>query len=146
MGYLAPECVTAGKASKESDVNSFGVVALEIGCGRRSVERNAEPSKVSLVEWVWELYGNGEVLEAADMKLGTDFDEEQMKCLMAVGLWCCHPDPSFRPSIKHVVNVLNFEAPLPNLPSKLPKPMYFASSMNMSSFFYESSGTSSSTN
>ncbi|KAJ0011000.1 hypothetical protein Pint_33482 [Pistacia integerrima] len=29
MGYMAPECVTTGKASKESDVYSFGIVALE---------------------------------------------------------------------------------------------------------------------
>ena len=146
MGYMAPECVTTGQASKESDVYSFGVVALEICCGRRPVERNAEPSKVSLVEWVWDSYGKGQVLEAADMRLNKEFDEDQMECLMVVGLWCCHPDPSFRPSIKQVVSALDFEAPLPNLPSKLPKPTYFAPSMNMNSSFYKSSGTSGSTN
>ncbi|RWR77344.1 L-type lectin-domain-containing protein [Cinnamomum micranthum f. kanehirae] len=63
MGYLAPECVTTGKASKESDVYSFGVVALEIACGRRPVERKAEASKVMMVEWVWELYGRGLLLD-----------------------------------------------------------------------------------
>ncbi|EXB54101.1 L-type lectin-domain containing receptor kinase IX.1 [Morus notabilis] len=146
MGYMAPECVTTGKASKESDVYSFGVVALEICCGRRPVERNAEPSKVSLVEWAWNLYGKGQVLEAADTRLNLEFDEEQMECLMVVGLWCCHPEPSFRPSIKQVVNVLNFEAPLPNLPPNLPRPMYFAPSTDMNSSFYSSSGTTSSTN
>lgn len=31
VGYMAPECVMNGKASKESDVYSFGIVALEIG-------------------------------------------------------------------------------------------------------------------
>ena len=68
MGYMAPECVTTEKASKESDVYSFGVVMLEICCGgRRTVERNVELSKVNLVEWVWNLYGEGHVLEAADM-------------------------------------------------------------------------------
>ncbi|RVW57308.1 L-type lectin-domain containing receptor kinase IX.1 [Vitis vinifera] len=66
MGYLAPECVTTGKASKESDVYSFGVVALEITCGRRPVEPRAEPSKTRLVEWVWNLYGKGQLFEAAD--------------------------------------------------------------------------------
>ena len=34
MGYLAPECLTIGKASKDYDVYSFGVVCLEIACGR----------------------------------------------------------------------------------------------------------------
>ncbi|PON98508.1 Serine/threonine protein kinase [Trema orientale] len=145
MGYMAPECITTGRASKESDVYSFGVVALEICCGRRPVERNAEPSKVSLVEWVWDLYGKGQVLEAADKRLSMEFDERQMESLLVVGLWCCHPDPSFRPSIKQVVSILNFEAPLPNLPSKLPKPMYFVPSLNIYSASYSSPDTTSST-
>nr|GMC59689.1 L-type lectin-domain containing receptor kinase IX.1-like [Ipomoea batatas] len=139
MGYLAPECVTTGKASKESDVYSFGVVALEIACGRRPVEPKAEAGKVRLVEWVWDLYGEGKVLEGADKVLNMEFDEKEMECLMVVGLWCCHPDHTLRPSIKQVINALNFEAPLPKLPAKLPVAMYFAPPMSMCRFSYTSS-------
>ncbi|PIA51936.1 hypothetical protein AQUCO_01000066v1, partial [Aquilegia coerulea] len=135
MGYLAPECVTTGKASKESDVYSFGIVSLEIACGRRPVELN----KANLVQWVWELYGRGKLLEAVDERLSTDFDEKQIECLMIVGLWCAHPDYNNRPSIRQVINVLNFESPLPNLPSKLPTPIYYAPPMQLCKFFYESS-------
>ncbi|KAM1057570.1 hypothetical protein ACFX2I_030813 [Malus domestica] len=39
-----------------------------------------------MVEWVWELYGEGKVLEAADPKLCRGFDAKQMECLMIVGL------------------------------------------------------------
>ncbi|RWV92317.1 hypothetical protein GW17_00045322 [Ensete ventricosum] len=124
MGYLAPECVTTGKASKESDVYSFGIVALEIACGRRPVESMEQKGKVRLVEWVWELYGRGRVLEAADGKLDGEFEEKQMACLMVVGLWCAHPDCTMRPSIKQAINVLNFETPCPDLPPKMPVPMY----------------------
>ncbi|OVA20888.1 Protein kinase domain [Macleaya cordata] len=35
-----------------------------------------------------------------------------------------------RPSIRQVINVLNFESPLPNLPSKLPTPVYFVPLMH----------------
>ncbi|KAJ0039927.1 hypothetical protein Pint_27748 [Pistacia integerrima] len=144
MGYLAPECVTTGKASKESDVYSFGVVALEITCGRRPVEPREEPSKVRLVEWVWDLYGKGQLLEAADKRLMRDFDERQMECLMIIGLWCCHPDYTLRPSIRQVINVLNFQAPLPSLPAKLPVPMYYAPPMDLCKFTYTSSGVTQS--
>lgn len=144
MGYLAPECVTTGKASKESDVYSFGVVALEVACGRKPVEPRQEPSKVRLVEWVWDLYGKGQLLEAADGRLSKEFDERQMECLMIVGLWCCHPDFTNRPSIRQVINVLNFEAPLPSLPSKLPVPMYYAPPINILKFTYTSSGVTES--
>ncbi|KAK1301045.1 L-type lectin-domain containing receptor kinase IX.1 [Acorus calamus] len=41
-GYLAPELYSTGKASKQSDVFSFGVVALEIACGRKVIDLTAE--------------------------------------------------------------------------------------------------------
>ncbi|CAI8605963.1 unnamed protein product [Vicia faba] len=34
-GYLAPEYINGGRASKESDMYSFGIVALELATGRR---------------------------------------------------------------------------------------------------------------
>ncbi|THU68359.1 hypothetical protein C4D60_Mb08t03080 [Musa balbisiana] len=145
MGYLAPECVTTGKASKESDVYSFGILALEIACGRRPVQLMEQASKVRLVEWVWELYGRRRLLEAADEKLGGVFDEKQMECLMVVGLWCAHPDYDRRPSIKQVINVLNLEAPLPELPPSMPVPMYYAPPIEAYRLSYASSvsGTTS---
>ncbi|KAA8545680.1 hypothetical protein F0562_020869 [Nyssa sinensis] len=134
MGYMAPECVImTSKASKESDVFSFGVVALEIACGRKAVEPRAEESKVSLVSWVWDLYGRGRLLEAADETLNGEFDKEEMICLMTVGLWCAHPDHNLRPTIRQAIQVLNFEVPLPSLPSQMPVPMYFAPAATLSS-------------
>ncbi|TYH33397.1 hypothetical protein ES332_D13G056200v1 [Gossypium tomentosum] len=111
MGYMAPECVSSGKVSKESDVYSFGIVALEIACGRRSIEPEYEESKASLVAWVWDSYGNQRLLDVVDQKLCMVFDDKQIECLLIVGLWCVHPDPSSRPSIRQAIQVLNFEAP-----------------------------------
>ncbi|KAK1293154.1 L-type lectin-domain containing receptor kinase IX.1 [Acorus calamus] len=144
MGYLAPECVTTGKASKESDVYSFGVVALEIACGRRSVEPKAGEGKVGLVEYVWGLYGRREMFEAVDERLDKEFDEAQMERLMVVGLWCAHPDYNLRPTIRQAINVLNFEAALPVLPSKLPVPTYYAPPIDFNGFSYTTSGVTSS--
>ncbi|XP_034681004.1 L-type lectin-domain containing receptor kinase IX.1-like [Vitis riparia] len=132
VGYMAPEYILTGKASKELDVYSFGVVALEICSGRRCVEPNAQEDQIRLVEWVWDLYGVGKLPEAADPRLAADFDEEQMARLMVVGLWCAHPDCSLRPSIRQAINVLNSEASLPALPSKMPVPMYYAPPENNS--------------
>ncbi|GKB23979.1 L-type lectin-domain containing receptor kinase IX.1 [Tanacetum coccineum] len=110
MGYMAPECVVTGKATKESDIFSFGVVALEIACGRKPIEYKAQENQIWLLEWVWELYGAGTLLEAADQRLGSDFEEEEMKHLMIVGLWCVHPDSELRPTRGQVIQVLNSEA------------------------------------
>ncbi|XVF67321.1 hypothetical protein PTKIN_Ptkin10aG0111600 [Pterospermum kingtungense] len=124
MGYMAPECVSSGKFNKESDVYSFGIVALEIACGRRSIEPKYEESRASLVSWVWDSYGNQSLLYVADEKLNGDFDAKQMECLLIVGLWCVHPDPNVRPSIRQAIQVLNFESPLPRLPDTRPTPSY----------------------
>ncbi|KAL8209545.1 hypothetical protein R6Q57_006277 [Mikania cordata] len=126
MGYMAPECVVTGKASKESDVYSFGVVALEIASGRKSIVHMGEETQIRLVEWVWELYGTKTLVEGVDPRLGSDFVEEELKQLMIVGLWCAHPDPNLRPSMRQAIQVLNFEASLPTLPSKMPVATYTA--------------------
>jgi serine/threonine protein kinase len=130
MGYMAPEYVTTGKASKESDVYSFGIVALEIACGRKPIKINALEDQVVMVEWVRKLYGIGKVLEAADPRLGGDFDEPQMERLMIVGLWCSHPNRNLRPSVREAIHVLNFEAPLPILPSNMPGTTHLAPVVN----------------
>ncbi|KAL3741639.1 hypothetical protein ACJRO7_017148 [Eucalyptus globulus] len=147
MGYMAPECVYTGKASKESDIYSFGVVLLEIACGRKVIEPRANEGQVRLVDWVWELYGTGRLLDAADSKLGTDFVEKQLECLMVVGLWCAHPDHTTRPSIRDASNVVNFNALLPVLPSKLPVPTYLAplSTLSTESIVSSHNTTTSST-
>ncbi|KAL1819045.1 hypothetical protein ACET3Z_013914 [Daucus carota] len=125
FGYLAPEYVRTGRASKESDVYSFGVVILEIVTGRRSVNVLQDgKSEMGLVEWIWNLYGSGELLLAVDGRLNKEFDASQVECLMIVGLWCAHPDQNFRPSIRQAIQVLNFEAAMPTLPSKMPVPIY----------------------
>ncbi|KAG0470870.1 hypothetical protein HPP92_017570 [Vanilla planifolia] len=142
MGYLAPEIVLSGKASKESDVYSFGIVLLEVACGRRPVESNEPAKKVVLVPWVWKLYGSGDLLSAADERLNSEFVEGEMISVLTVGLWCAHPEASLRPTIRQALAVLNLEAPLPQLPSKMPVPMYYAPPpTEFSTFTYTSSTT-----
>nr|XP_051215270.1 L-type lectin-domain containing receptor kinase IX.1-like isoform X2 [Lolium perenne] len=127
MGYMDPEYAATGRASTPSDVYSFGIVLLEICCGRRPRLPRDESIKSSLLEWVWDLYSREETLEAADKRLDGDFDDTQIQRVLVVGLWCAHPDRSARPSIKQALAVLQFEAPLPPLPPTMPVPTYTTS-------------------
>nr|XP_043617763.1 L-type lectin-domain containing receptor kinase IX.1-like [Erigeron canadensis] len=120
FGYMAPEIAMTGKASKETDVYSFGVVALELACGRKAIGYKAdEERQTTLVEWVWDLYWIGTLLEAIDPSLGSNYTEE-IERLVIVGLWCAHPHADLRPSMRQAIQVLNSEASLPILPS-MPK-------------------------
>ncbi|KAE8795218.1 L-type lectin-domain containing receptor kinase IX.1 [Hordeum vulgare] len=126
LGYMDPKCVFAGKASVESDIYSFGVVLLEMACGRTPAVAVDDDggAVIHLLQWVWESHGRGAILEAADARLDGKFDEKEMECVMVVGLWCGHPDPGLRPSIRQAVSVLRLEVPPPSLPGKMPVTTY----------------------
>jgi len=120
IGYLPPEATTRGKASRESDVFSFGVVALEIACGRKAIESNMKEEEIYLVDWVWKLHGMGDVLKASDPSLYGHFDEKEMEILVKVGLWCTHTDYLLRPTMRQAVQVLSFEVAVPTLTPRVP--------------------------
>lgn len=104
LGYLAPEMVKTGRVSEKTDVFGFGVLILEVMCGRRPMEEGKPP----LVEWVWQLMMNGELLNALDERLKGKggFDENEVENVMQLGLLCAYPDSQSRPSMRQVVNVL----------------------------------------
>ncbi|CAL4983387.1 unnamed protein product [Urochloa decumbens] len=126
-GYIDPECAVTFHATAMSDVYSFGVVLLEVACGRKPVAPEEDEGRVLLVRWVWELYGRGEILAAADARLlhgGGEVDEVEMERALVVGLWCAHPDSAARPSIRQAMGALQFEAPMPELPLEMPVATY----------------------
>ncbi|KAM7459492.1 hypothetical protein LguiA_036486 [Lonicera macranthoides] len=143
-GYLAPEVSYTGKATPESDVYSFGMVVLEVVCGRRS---NGFMEENSLVDFVWSLYENGELLKCVDQMLEGEFDEEQVRRTLMVGLACLHLDYTLRPRMRKIVQIfLNPEEPLMNLPKSRPRAIYvplFSSPISNSSNFGSNEATTS---
>ncbi|XP_047331977.1 L-type lectin-domain containing receptor kinase IX.1-like [Impatiens glandulifera] len=125
LGYMAPEYLRTGRASKESDVYSFGVVILEIVTGRRCRDAKLAESQMGLVEWVWDLYGKGKILDTIDKRMNQEFNGNEVECLVIVGLWCAHPDHTLRPTIKQATHVLHFDLSLPKLPPKMPTSIYY---------------------
>nr|XP_023921871.1 L-type lectin-domain containing receptor kinase IX.1-like [Quercus suber] len=129
-GYLAPEIGFIGKATPESDVYSFGMVVLEVVCGKRSKDIMDEHD---LVDYVWNLYGENRLLECVDQMLQGKFDEEQVKRTLIVGLACLHPDSMFRPKMRKLVNILmDPNEPLMNLPGNRPSGVYVVFPCNSS--------------
>lgn len=93
-----------------SDVYSFGMVLLEVACGRKPIMIKAEEDEVVLIDWVRGLYARGRVGEAADSRIQGQYEAEEMETTLKLGLACCHPDPMRRPNMHEIVSVLVGEA------------------------------------
>ncbi|XP_044492168.1 L-type lectin-domain containing receptor kinase IV.1-like [Mangifera indica] len=118
IGYLAPEHTRTGKATRSTDVFSFGTFLLEVVCGRRPIEpRPQSEDVVILVDWVFSYWCRGEILEARDPNLGTDFVTEDLELVLKLGLMCSHAEPTTRPSMRQVIQYLEKDVPLPELSS-----------------------------
>lgn len=119
-GYMAPESFLVGRATVETDIYAFGVLILEVACGRKPGNQSEQHSyNNSIVHWLWELRRKGRILDAADSRLG-GVSEKEMECVLILGLACCHPNPHLRPSMKTVLQVLSGEADPPVLPPERP--------------------------
>ncbi|KAI5084941.1 hypothetical protein GOP47_0001110 [Adiantum capillus-veneris] len=133
-GYVAPEVIYTGKATDKADVYSFGMLALEVACGRRVLDGSLSPQEMRLVDWIWLLNKSNKLMEALDPFLldhGNTGDESQAdadnvimretkwRCVLHMGLLCCHPFPENLPNMRQVTQALQDFTLLP-LPSSQP--------------------------
>ncbi|KAL9398729.1 hypothetical protein Peur_007690 [Populus x canadensis] len=112
LGYLAPEHARTGKATTSTDVFAFGAFVLEVASGRRPIQPNED---IILVDWVFIRWLGGEILEARDPNLGTEYIAEEMELVLKLGLMCSHSEPAARPSMRQVVQFLEEDVPLPDI-------------------------------
>ncbi|CAN0909550.1 L-type lectin-domain containing receptor kinase S.4 [Linum grandiflorum] len=110
-----PELTRTGKPTTSSDVFAFGALLLEVACGRRPIEPKALPEELILVDWVWDKWRSGCVLDVVDPKLKGEFDEVEVVVVVKLGLMCSNNSPEVRPSMRQVVRYLDGEVGLPEL-------------------------------
>ncbi|GMY08466.1 L-type lectin-domain containing receptor kinase S.4-like [Fagus crenata] len=113
LGYLAPELTRTGKPTTNSDVFAFGALLLEVVCGKRPINPKGLPEEIMLMDWVWDKWKLGTVLDVVDPSLEGKFDEVEAELVLKLGLMCLHDVLEARPSMKHVVRYLEREVPLP---------------------------------
>eukprot|EP01018_Ginkgo_biloba_P036657 Gb_17904 [translate_table: standard] len=108
-GYMAPEYAMQGQLSIKVDVYSFGVLLLEIVCGRKNMDSNLSPESQNLLGWAWKLYVEGHTVDAIDeVVIETFHHNEAIRCFH-VGLLCVQAVPAARPSMFTVFLMLSNE-------------------------------------
>ncbi|GKV25844.1 hypothetical protein SLEP1_g35227 [Rubroshorea leprosula] len=116
--YMAPEIFHTRKATVETDVYAFGVLILEVVCGRKPDNEHG------IVDWVWENYGMERIGDVVDVRLNGEFKKDEAECIVMLGLACCHPNPYERPLMSTALQVLTGEATAPVVPKEKPAFMW----------------------
>ncbi|XP_054796091.1 cysteine-rich receptor-like protein kinase 43 isoform X1 [Prosopis cineraria] len=109
LGYTAPEYAIHGQLSEKVDVYSYGVVILEIISGRRNNELNVNGAAEGefLLQQAWKLYKRGIHIELVDDTIDpNDYDVEEVKKIIEIGLLCTQGSVEIRPKMSEVVALL----------------------------------------
>ncbi|KAE9621308.1 hypothetical protein Lal_00023603 [Lupinus albus] len=110
LGYLAPEYAMLGKANESCDVFSFGILLLELACGRKPIEKVSSTVKRSIVDWALPLVCEKKFSELVDSKLNGEYVEEELKRVVFVAMICAQTQPEKRPTMLDVVELLKGES------------------------------------
>ncbi|XP_058219219.1 G-type lectin S-receptor-like serine/threonine-protein kinase At1g34300 [Rhododendron vialii] len=123
-GYLAPEWLANLPITSKSDVYGFGMVLLEIVSGRRNFEVSEETSREKFSIWAYREFEKGNLKGIVDKRL-TDFEMhmEQVVRAIQVSFWCIQEQPSQRPMMGKVVQMLEgvTEVEKPPVPKAVPE-------------------------
>ncbi|XP_031116047.1 PR5-like receptor kinase [Ipomoea triloba] len=116
IGYVAPELInrSIGAISHKADVYSFGMLLMEmLGLKKIPVTRQDESSQY-FPSWIYNDINKGKVIEMGEL----DEEEKRItKKMTIVGLWCIQTSPIPRPSMSRVVEMLEGDVELLQMPT-----------------------------
>lgn len=106
-GYLAPEWLSS-VITEKVDIYSFGVVMLEILCGRKVFDRSQPEEEDMYLLSIFKKKAEEDKLSDLVDKHSNDMQSngEEVVNMMKVAAWCLESDFAKRPSMSMVVKVL----------------------------------------
>ncbi|KAF8024710.1 hypothetical protein BT93_F1782 [Corymbia citriodora subsp. variegata] len=110
-GYIAPEYGYTSRISEKIDVYSFGVVLMELVTGKRPIEPEYG-GNMDIVSWVSSnLKCRESVMRLVDSRIAPDHTREQAIEVLRIAILCTERLPSRRPTMRHVVQMLEEAEP-----------------------------------
>ncbi|KAL8136835.1 hypothetical protein V2J09_002836 [Rumex salicifolius] len=114
-GYLAPEWILEQGISEKSDVYSYGIVLLELIAGQRCIRQTDNRKWEFFPKILNEKIKQGKLMEVVDWRVigGKDVvEEEEVRIMAYIGLWCIQEKPKTRPNMARVVQMLQGHVPV----------------------------------
>ncbi|KAF0887799.1 hypothetical protein E2562_004022 [Oryza meyeriana var. granulata] len=116
-GYVAPEWFKNIGITSKVDVYSFGVILLELVCCRKNCELEASnDDQTILTYWANDCYRCGRIdllVEGDDEAI---FNIKKVERFVAVALWCLQEEPTMRPTMLKVTQMLDGAVQIPTPP------------------------------
>ncbi|WCJ19005.1 G-type lectin S-receptor-like serine/threonine-protein kinase LECRK3 [Euphorbia peplus] len=119
-GYVAPEWFRNMPITAKVDVYSYGIVLLEIICCRKGLEMEREnEEEVILCDWAYDCYKGKRLKMLVENDEEARNDMKRLEKLVMVAIWCIQEDPSLRPSMRTVTQMLEgvIQVSVPPCPS-----------------------------
>ncbi|KAI9100236.1 hypothetical protein K1719_024454 [Acacia pycnantha] len=123
LGYIAPEYAIHDILSEKADIYSYGAVVLEIISGKKCTELNldGDDEGAFLLQKAWKLYERGMHLDLVENTLDpNEYDEEEVKKIIEIGLLCTQASTEARPMMSEVVVLLQNKDLLENMKPTMP--------------------------
>ncbi|KAL8464702.1 hypothetical protein ACS0TY_034273 [Phlomoides rotata] len=108
FGYLDPSYFTTCRLTRKSDTYSFGVVLLEVLCGRPAVDPRLGEDERSLVMWAQEKIRKGKTDQIVASNMRDEISDNCLKTYVRIARRCLNPEPKKRPTMAQVVGQLEF--------------------------------------
>ncbi|OWM65058.1 probable receptor-like protein kinase At1g33260 [Punica granatum] len=109
-GYVDPQYLRTGVASKKNDMYSFGVIVLEMVMGMEAFCTDRGQVLAAIAAPVLEDLARRtaeEVMEMVDPKLSGEFDVEEAREMLSIAKLCLNQSPVLRPSAGRVLQIMN---------------------------------------
>uniref|UniRef100_M1BQU8 Protein kinase domain-containing protein n=1 Tax=Solanum tuberosum TaxID=4113 RepID=M1BQU8_SOLTU len=120
IGYVAPELInrSIGAISYKADVYSFGMLLMEMLDLKRHEVANEENSSQYFPYYIYDKFNKGkEILVDEEAK---DDEKKMARKLSLVALWCIQMNPIQRPSMSRLLEMLESEVEVLEVP---PQPL-----------------------
>ncbi|KAI7729198.1 hypothetical protein M8C21_025872 [Ambrosia artemisiifolia] len=121
-GYVAPEWFRNTPVTVKVDAYSYGVLLLETISCRKSVKDNESGNEYGaiLTDWAWVCYQE-KILDAFVNNDPEALDDyKKLTTYVMIGLWCVQENPSLRPTMRKVIQMLEGVIEVSNPPCPFP--------------------------
>ncbi|CAL4943801.1 unnamed protein product [Urochloa decumbens] len=130
-GYLAPEWL-GSKITEKADIYSFGIVMIEIICGRENLDESQPEESMHLISLLQEKARSGQLSDLVDTSsndLKSHMEEVMQTTKLA--MWCLQVDSSRRPLMSTVAKVLEGVKSLDDTPDCTFLPSFASSNIDV---------------